>query len=33
MLGIRAPADEPTEALDHAVLGVICSQSNLEFPL
>lgn len=33
MLEIRASGYEPIEALDHAVLGFMCSQSNLEFPL
>lgn len=33
MLEIRAAGHEPLEALDHAVLGFMCSQSNLEFPL
>lgn len=33
VLEIRASGHEPIEALDHAVLGFMCSQSNLEFPL
>lgn len=33
VLEIRASGHEPTEALDHAALGFLCSQSNLEFPL
>lgn len=33
MLEIRAAGHEPLEALYHAVLGFMCSQSNLEFPL